>query len=66
MTGSIISAICVIPAFHAMGLLVILSIDLDKGAKAHEATKHLKHKVGGTGGSTAKVGVEGGGGEEGT
>ncbi|GMH60549.1 hypothetical protein TrLO_g7874 [Triparma laevis f. longispina] len=66
MTGSIISAICVIPAFHAMGLLIILSIDLDKGAKEHEATKHLKHKVGGTGGSTAKVGVEGGGGEEGT
>ncbi|GMH87728.1 hypothetical protein TrVE_jg2811 [Triparma verrucosa] len=62
VTGSIISAICVIPAFHAMGLLIVLSINLEQGVEAHKATEHLRHKAVGVGGSTAKVGVEGEGG----
>ena len=61
VTGSVVSAIVVIPVFHVLGMLGVLSIDLEKGQEESAKTSHLKHlgKTEGMGGDSAKVAPEG-------
>ena len=60
VTGSVISAIVVIPVFHLVGLAWVMSIDEEGGVKAARETDHLKHLgiVEGGGGRTTTVAPE--------
>jgi len=60
VTGSVVSAIVVVPVFHLLGLICVLAINLEEGVAAANETSHLKHlgieeRAAGPGGATTKV-----------
>lgn len=60
VTGSVVSAIVVVPVFHLLGLICVLAINLEEGVAAAKETLYLKHLgieegAAGPGGATTKV-----------